>query len=62
VSLLVSGMGALNYLMGSLTSGGWRFTNMSTLLILAGMVMFLMGLLAEQLTNLQYKDAVEDEN
>ncbi|KZX59482.1 glycosyl transferase [Halioglobus sp. HI00S01] len=62
MSLLVSGMGALNYLMGSLTSGGWRFTNMSTLLILAGMVMFLMGLLAEQLTNLQYKDAVEDEN
>ncbi|QFU74999.1 glycosyltransferase family 2 protein [Halioglobus maricola] len=62
MSLLVSGMGVLNYLMGSLTSGGWRFTNMSTLLILAGMVMFLMGLLAEQLTNLQYKDAVEEED
>jgi hypothetical protein len=29
---------------------------MSTMLILAGMVMFLIGLLSEQLTNLQFKD------
>ena len=29
---------------------------MSTLLILAGVIIFLMGLLSEQLTNLQYKD------
>ena len=28
-----------------------------TLLILAGIIVFLMGLLSEQLTNLQYKDS-----
>ncbi|AQA19759.1 glycosyl transferase [Halioglobus japonicus] len=61
-SMLVAGLGVMNYLLGSISSGGWRFTNMSTLLILAGMVVFLMGLLAEQLTNLQYKDAVEHDD
>jgi hypothetical protein len=30
---------------------------MSTLLILAGIVIFLMGLLSEQLTNLQYQES-----
>jgi hypothetical protein len=29
---------------------------MSTLLILTGVTVFLLGLLSEQLTNLQYKD------
>ena len=30
---------------------------MSTLLILSGVIVFLMGLLSEQLTNLQYKES-----
>ena len=41
-------------------NSGWRFTNMSTMLILAGMVMFLIGLLSEQLTNLQFKDTSDE--
>jgi len=57
VAVVLSGLGVLNYVVGALTSGGWRFTNMSTLLILTGVIVFLMGLLAEQLTNLQYKES-----
>ncbi len=56
VSVLTTGLGVLNYLAAALTSGSWRFTNMSTLLVLGGMIVFLIGLLSEQLTNLQYKD------
>ena len=56
-AVLVSGLGALNYFVKAFSTGGFRFTNMSTLLILSGMIIFLMGLLAEQLTNLQYKDS-----
>lgn len=59
-AVFVSGLGLLNYALTVMQSG-WRFTNMSTLLILAGMVMFLIGLLSEQLTNLQFKDT-SDEN
>ena len=59
-SLLVGGLGVLNYVIANLSSGSLRFTNMSTLLILTAMIIFLIGLLAEQLTNLQYKDS-EDE-
>jgi glycosyltransferase involved in cell wall biosynthesis len=55
-AVMVSGMGFLNYFL-TFMSSGWRFTNMSTMLILAGMVMFLIGLLSEQLTNLQFKDS-----
>jgi glycosyltransferase involved in cell wall biosynthesis len=57
VSVLLVGLGLLNYLVSTIASGSFRFTNMSTLLILAGMIVFLMGLLSEQLTNLQYKDS-----
>ncbi len=53
------GLGLLNYLLTVIDSG-WRFTNMSTMLILAGVVMFLIGLLSEQLTNLQFKDTVNE--
>ncbi len=60
VSVLVSMLGVLNYVIANISSGTLRFTNMSTLLILFGMIVFLIGLLAEQLTNLQYKDS-EDE-
>ncbi len=55
-AVLISGLGVINYLSGTLLSGSWRFTNMSTLLILTGVTVFLLGLLAEQLTNLQYSD------
>ncbi len=57
VSVLLVGLGLLNYIVTTVASGSFRFTNMSTLLILAGMIVFLMGLLSEQLTNLQYKDS-----
>ena len=60
MALMASGLGLLNYFITTVASGGWRFTNMSTLLILAGVIIFLMGLLSEQLTNLQYKDSGED--
>jgi glycosyltransferase involved in cell wall biosynthesis len=54
MSIMISGLGFLNYL---LTLGeGARFTNMSTLLLLGGVIVFLIGLLSEQMTNLQYKD------
>ncbi len=57
VSVLLVALGLCNYLVSTIASGSFRFTNMSTLLILAGMIVFLMGLLSEQLTNLQYKDS-----
>lgn len=55
-AVVVSGLGVLNYIIAAISTGGFRFTNMSTLLILTGMIIFLIGLLSEQLTNLQYKD------
>jgi glycosyltransferase involved in cell wall biosynthesis len=61
-SLLVSGLGVINYLFTVLYGDTLRFTNMSTMLILSGMIIFLIGLLSEQLTNLQYKDTSEDDN
>jgi hypothetical protein len=57
VSVLVSGLGVLNYMFTVFISESLRFTNMSTLLILSGMIIFLIGLLSEQLTNLQFKDS-----
>lgn len=57
VAVLMAGLGLINYFYSTMISGGWRFTNMSTLLILAGTIIFLMGLLSEQLTNLQYKES-----
>jgi len=56
-AVLISGLGFVNYLLAAVATGGWRFTNMSTLLILSGVIVFLMGLLSEQLTNLQYKES-----
>ena len=59
---IASGMlalGMLNYF--SSFFNGARFTNMSTLLLLGSVIVFLIGLLAEQLTNLQYKDSDADE-
>ena len=58
-AVVTGGLGLLNYALTVMQSG-WRFTNMSTLLILAGMVIFLIGLLSEQLTNLQFKDTTDE--
>jgi glycosyltransferase involved in cell wall biosynthesis len=57
VAILMSGLGMTNYIVSTMLSGSWRFTNMSTLLFLSGVIIFLMGLLSEQLTNLQYKES-----
>jgi glycosyltransferase involved in cell wall biosynthesis len=56
MATFISGLGVLNYLLTAISHGSPRFTNMSTLLILTGVVIFLIGLLAEQLTNLLYRD------
>lgn len=60
LSVLLAGLGLANYLLGAFGSGMLRFSNMSSLLMLAGMLVFLIGLLSEQLTNLQYKDIDHD--
>jgi len=57
VAGLMSGLGMLNYIYSLIVSGSWRVTNMSTLMILSGVIVFLIGLLSEQLTNLQYKES-----
>lgn len=57
VAVMFASLGLLNYLITAVNSGGWRFTNMSTMLMLAGIIVFLMGLLSEQVTNLQYKES-----
>lgn len=57
VSVVLMGLGLLNYLYTYAANA--RFTNMSTLLVLSGLVVFLIGLLSEQMTNLQYKDTEE---
>lgn len=54
-ALFTSGLGVLNYLL-TIYNSGFRFTNGTTLLVLTGAIMFLIGLLSEQLTNLQFKD------
>jgi hypothetical protein len=55
-SVLTAGLGFVNYVITALTTGSWRFTNMTALLVSSGVIIFLLGLLSEQLTNLQYKD------
>ena len=54
-AVITSGLGVVNYLL-TVMSSGYRFTNGTTLLVLTGAIMFLIGLLSEQLTNLQFKD------
>lgn len=61
-SVAVAGLGIVNYVATAFVVGSWRFTNMTALLISSGVIVFLLGLLSEQLTNLQYKDmGVEDD-
>ena len=57
VSVLMSALGMTNYIATTVASGSWRFSNMSTLLFLSAVIVFLLGLLSEQLTNLQYKES-----
>ena len=59
-AVTVAGLGFLNYAVTVLGTHTWRFTNMSALLISSGVIIFLLGLLSEQLTNLQYKDVQMD--
>ena len=54
-AVITSGLGILNYVL-TIMSTGYRFTNGTSLLVLTGAIMFLIGLLSEQLTNLQFKD------
>jgi len=54
-ALITAGLGVLNYVL-TVINTGFRFTNGTTLLVLTGAIMFLFGLLSEQLTNLQFKD------
>ncbi|MEM1404437.1 MAG: glycosyltransferase family 2 protein [Pseudomonadota bacterium] len=61
-AMLAAGLGFTNYFATVLITDSWRFTNMSALLISSGVIIFLLGLLAEQLTNLQYKDVRVDED
>ncbi|HEY8024151.1 MAG TPA: glycosyltransferase family 2 protein, partial [Burkholderiaceae bacterium] len=55
VSLGFFALGCAHYLYTFLTMH--RFTNMSGLLIIASMITFLMGLMSEQITSLNYKDS-----
>lgn len=55
-SVAVSGLGLLNYLVTALALDSWHFTNMTALLVSSGVIIFLLGLISEQLTNLQYRD------
>jgi glycosyltransferase involved in cell wall biosynthesis len=60
-SVLTAGLGLVNYVWTALANDSWRFTNMTALLVSSGVIIFLLGLLSEQMTNLQYKDvSVED--
>jgi glycosyltransferase involved in cell wall biosynthesis len=54
-AIITIGLGVLNYVLTVMNSG-YRFTNGTSLLILTGAIMFFIGLLSEQLTNLQFKD------
>jgi glycosyltransferase involved in cell wall biosynthesis len=61
-SVIAAGLGVFNYFATAITSDSWRFTNMSALLVSSGVIIFLLGLLSEQLTNLQYKDVRVDDD
>jgi glycosyltransferase involved in cell wall biosynthesis len=54
-AVITTGMGVLNYVL-TIINSGYRFTNGTSLLVLTGLIMFFIGLLSEQLTNLQFKD------
>ena len=55
ISIAFFTLGIGNYLFTFLTAH--RFTNMSALLLITSVVVFLMGLVSEQITSLNYKDS-----
>lgn len=61
-SVLAATLGLANYAATIVASGSWRFTNMSALLLSSAVIIFLLGLLSEQLTNLQYRDVRVEDN
>ena len=48
-------LGVANYAYTFYTAG--RFTNMSAVMMMSALLIFLIGLMSEQITNLQYKDS-----
>jgi predicted PurR-regulated permease PerM len=52
------GEGLLNYMYTYFTDG--RFTNMSAVLLMTAIIVFLIGLVSEQVTALMYKDSDSD--
>jgi hypothetical protein len=54
-SIVLAGLGLLNYAYTFMLGG--RFTNMSAMLLLSAMTVFLIGLIAEQITNLMYQSS-----
>jgi hypothetical protein len=55
---LVFLLGLTNYAYTFFAAG--RFTNMSAVLMMSALLIFLIGLMSEQITNLQYKDSGSD--
>ena len=58
ISALVSGVGLSYYIYTFFTFG--RFTNMSAVLLLAGVMFFFLGLISEQVAYLQYMNRKDD--
>jgi len=58
LSVLMFSLGLINYLFSYLTSG--RFTNMSLLLFTTSIIVFLMGLISEQITQLRFEKSEGD--
>jgi glycosyltransferase involved in cell wall biosynthesis len=52
-AVLLAALGVLNYAYTYFSDG--RFTNMSAVLFLSGLIVFLLGLVSEQITNLTYQ-------
>jgi hypothetical protein len=55
VSALFFTLGLAHYVYTFMNTG--RFTNMSALLIITSVVIFLIGLVSEQITSLNYRDS-----
>jgi glycosyltransferase involved in cell wall biosynthesis len=53
VAVGLGSLGLFNYAQSYMSSG--RFTNMSAILLLSAMTVFLIGLISEQITNLMYR-------
>lgn len=58
ISAMFFGLGLVNYIYTFWTQG--RFTNMSALLLITSVLIFLIGLVSEQITNLVYMRAGEE--